>query len=378
MARVTSNGVEPTPLDSWIEFFGDLLQRTFGPGLSLAPDTQEGQLAVSLAIAYAAQDEVIAALANMHSLHHSAGRQLHDLGTQVGIDYLDATRTTAELTVGGSDGTVVPAGSLAGSDAGVLFETTEAVTIGSSGSSTVDAQCVVFGEVEVAASTLTRILSRVTGWDTVTNEDAGTTGREAETDAAFRLRYLSTIGGTLGTLEHIKAQALQLSSITRIEVTSNDTASAVTWRGLTVDANSILVSCDVDESQDDELGKIISNTKPTGIPTSGAQSVTVDGRDINFQRASEQAIAVSASISIRPEFPSNGVSQIKDALVNHVKAKGLGVDFETNELLAPFYSVIGHTVSTHALTLENGNSLGTIDADQFWALDAADVTVTVT
>lgn len=95
-----------------------------------------------------------------------------------------------------------------------------------------------FGPIPAPAGSLTEILTPVAGWQSLTNLDAGLTGREQETDAELRLRRaqsLHLIGSA--TVEAIRARLLQeVPGVTSVTIFENVT--------MTQDPITILFSAD--------------------------------------------------------------------------------------------------------------------------------------
>lgn len=78
------------------------------------------------------------------------------------------------------------------------------------------------GVVPVPLNSMTEILTPIAGWNSITNFEAGLTGRLIETDSELRLRALTSIKGLgLATVEAIRAKLLQdvlgVTSVTMFE-----------------------------------------------------------------------------------------------------------------------------------------------------------------
>lgn len=105
-----------------------------------------------------------------------------------------ATAASGEITIAGTVGTVIPAGSLfatasVNDDPSVDYATTDAVTIPDTGSVTVTVRCTQTGIIgNTGAGTIVLVASKLTGITSVTNADAITGGTETETDDSLRQR----------------------------------------------------------------------------------------------------------------------------------------------------------------------------------------------
>ena len=82
-----------------------------------------------------------------------------------------------------------------------------------------------FGAIPAPQGSLTQIVTPVTGWNTITNFEAGITGREQETDAELRLRRLKSLRiAGYATVESIRSRILQeVSGVTAVEIFENVT-----------------------------------------------------------------------------------------------------------------------------------------------------------
>ena len=82
-----------------------------------------------------------------------------------------------------------------------------------------------FGVIPAPANSMTEILTQIAGWDSITNPQAGVTGRNIETDAELRLRRASSlrVQGT-ATVEAIRARLLQdVPNVTSVTISENVT-----------------------------------------------------------------------------------------------------------------------------------------------------------
>ncbi|MEO8894041.1 MAG: baseplate J/gp47 family protein [Coleofasciculaceae cyanobacterium] len=107
-----------------------------------------------------------------------------------------------------------------------------------------------YGPIAVPANSLTEILTPIAGWQSLTNFQAGITGRNIETDTELRIRRTRSlkISGS-ATLESIKSRILQdVAGVTSVfmfeNVTMTQDPSTVTFSQDFVSGNIINVSVD--------------------------------------------------------------------------------------------------------------------------------------
>jgi len=184
-----------------------------------------------------------------------------------------ASKSTVTATVTGTNGTVIPKGSVAKTTIGARFETMYAVTI--SGSTSVQMQAIETGPVGADAGTLTKIETAISGWSTVTNPLAATLGRDVESDAQLRSRRLDMLGTqSTGTIAAIRSRlSAQVGGLISHAVVDNPTLSAKTIKGVSIAAKSIAVFTAGGASAD--IARTIYNATPAGVPTVGATTVNV-------------------------------------------------------------------------------------------------------
>ena len=89
MAQVTSEGIEPTTLQGYIDALEAAFRTALGSDLDLAPETPQSQLIGTLALTLAEVDEAVVAVANGMARSRALGVQLDDLGSLLGIPRLD-------------------------------------------------------------------------------------------------------------------------------------------------------------------------------------------------------------------------------------------------------------------------------------------------
>ena len=113
-----------------------------------------------------------------------------------GITRRAATAAIGQITITGTAGAVIPAGSLfstasVNGEPSVDYKTTAAATIPSGGSITVDIQCTQSGIVgNTAANTIVLVGSRINGVSAVTNANATSGGTEEESDESLSERIV--------------------------------------------------------------------------------------------------------------------------------------------------------------------------------------------
>ena len=380
MAIISDQGITATTRNDYLTLLNTQFRAALGSDLDLSTPTPQGQLIGVLAETFSDIDQAIVATANGFALSAATGRQLDDLASLFGLRRSGATRSEVTATLSGVAGTAIPSGSLAATTAGITFATTQAATIGAGGSVDVLMRASDAGELAAVAGTLTRVLTRISGWDSVTNAANATLGREVETDSALRGRYRAILGRNARTsLSALESSIADTDGVTAYRVTQNNTAINVTVQNIAIEANSILAI--VEGGTDAAVASTIAGAKALGVGTSGDQSAVVQGNTIRFRRPEEIPIRVTLQTNTRGNFQANGIQQITATLINYISDLSIGYGLGANELYAPAYRIPNHTISSIVVARKSGSegvATADIDLDQKLTLATGDVTITVT
>ena len=373
MATVDRTGITPRDLSGYVTLLGERFRTAFGQDLSLDPETPQGQIIGIMALSLAEEDEGLVAIANSVDPRRAVGVAQEGIGALLDIGKKGSSKSTVTATLGGLAGTAIPAGSRTATTEGKEFITDADATI-PTGSTTVDVAMTAAqaGPVPADAGTLTRVVSLVSGWDTITNAAGAVLGALEETDEAYRARQRQLIGKTSLTQAVSLRAAIIEAGATRAIVHENDTTATVTTQGLDISANSIM--CIVLGGVNADIAEAIGNTKGLGVGTSG--STLVSG--IRFQRVTETPIIVNVTLDTDSTFLSDGLATIRDGLAAAATQWGIGATVVVSRLYTPINVVSGHTVTALTVTLANGSSLpGTPDLDVLYTLTRANVAITI-
>jgi len=379
MATINDTGIAPRDLTGYVELLEQLFRDTFGETINLDTETPQGQLIGILALVLAETDELGVYVANGLSPDTAAGRQLDDIGSLFGITRIAGERSSATVTLGGTQGTIIPAGSRVKTLENAIFASTADAVIPSGG--TVDQlfRSVEVGAIQAGAAALTEIVDVVSGWTSATNAAAAEVGRAVETDSGYRERYRGEVAiHARDALEAIRARILDVSGVTRCIVRDNATAAAVTVQGIQIPARSVMAIMDGGASQD--IASAIAATKPVGIATAGNVTVQVEvapgtNQAIRFRRVTRVPLAVTVGFRIDDAFPPTGVAQMRTNLLEYLDAFEIGQAVDERRILTPLQAVPGHMINSITVTLEDGGALRAPELDELFTLASADVTL---
>ena len=397
MARIDRNGIVPTDLTGYVEKVEGALKGALGEDLNLNSETPQGQLAGLLALVCAEIEELAVHVASGLNLFTSSGKQIDDYGTLLNVPRIEGERSSVSVTLTGTSGIQIPEGSKAKtSDNGALFALIADVSIGATGSATGTMKSVELGPIPADVGKLTTIVDAVSGWTAVTNSAAAILGKGVEKDAEYCRRYINEVGTHASeSLEALKARVLQVEGVKDCLVRDNSTSSATTVQSISIPAKSVLTI--VDGGTDADVAKTISDVKPAGIPTTGTTTVQVPHSEgfnisISFTKVSELAIKVSITTALKTGFPGNGLSLIRQRVVDWIKGEwqassndfdisglSIGESLDEIRLYSPINSVPGHTISSVTVQKKSDSTSlpATLNLNQIITLDADDITFTV-
>jgi len=199
---------------------------------------------------------------------------------------------------------------------------------------------------DAAPGDLNTIVTLVDGWQAVTNLQAGSVGREQETDAQLRARYQNGVFRLgAGTLPSIGPNLLNdVSGIADIRVFANNTD--------TVDADGRVphsIHVVVDGGVDEDIAMAIYTYKGGGIDTNGdvvkVLSTDEGQQTIKFDRPTKIYVWVQAQITLLPPteqaFPADGFEQIARAINTVGQAHGIGQDVRLQRFFCEIYKTPG-------------------------------------
>lgn len=365
----------------------------FGADLDVSPETPQGVLIVAETLA---RDRVVrnnAALANQINPNLAGGVFLDAIWGLTGGQRVAATPSIVrDVILTGVPGTIVPAGSLASvGEEGPQFALLSTVIL-TSGSATGTFQSVDLGSIPAPVSELTRIVSGVLGWETVSNPFPAEIGRDEESDIAARIRRRQTLAAQAITLpEAIMSGIYTIEGVRSAVFRENVTNAPITIEGVTLAPHSVFVC--VDGGTDQNVAAMLLRKKSIGAGWNG--STTVDVTDpftgqvyeVSFSRPDPVPVFVRVTVRGGTTF-SDVPALVRQAMIDY--ALGLqegevgfvvGNDVSAFELasavnrVTPTIHVQSVTLSTDGTTFSS-NAVP-ISIEQIATLLAGDIAVTV-
>lgn len=170
--------------DQWI----DALLEEGKPLLNTRPETPAGQLIDAQTALVAEKDNEILAIAAALNPETSEGIWLDALVKWFGIRRMDARPSIVTCLCRGTNGTVIPRGSIVSTKDGTKLVSPRAGTIGDLGVVEIDFYALEMGPIEFMPGTVNAIVTVIPGWDTVINPQRARLGSFRETDSALATR----------------------------------------------------------------------------------------------------------------------------------------------------------------------------------------------
>lgn len=300
-------------------------QEAFGGSLNESLATAQGQLVTSDTAVIGATNDQFLNIVNQIDPANADGTMQDALGRIYDLTRIAATSTLVTATCTGASGTVIPLGALARATDGTIYQSTGSVTISSTGTAQLEFQAVTTGPIACPAGALNTIYRVIPGWDSITNASDGVAGRNVETRAEFETRRQATIAANSnGMLQSVRGKVLNATGVVDCYAYENDTASPVTYRGVSVAAKSIYICAY--GGTDADVAQAIYSKKMPGCGYTGSTTVAVEDRsegytapyptyNVSFQRPTSTPLYFAVSIANNGIVPADAALQIQNAII---------------------------------------------------------------
>lgn len=205
------------------------------------------------------------------------------------------------------------------------------------------------------------------------------TGNQGETAAQFRQRRNRSMAvPSQGFEESIQAQMLSLANVTQCKVYNN--REDTTEDGML--PHSVWVV--VEGGASDDIGRVIYNNLPPGIPMNGTQSVTItkqngDTETIMYDLPTAVPLYIKATIQSFDAVPDT--DYIKNQLAS-VLSYEIGEMANTADITTELKTILSTGATTYDVLISDDNNTWVEYAtptglDEFWSVASANITLTV-
>lgn len=382
MAEITSTGFIAKTQN---EYFNDELNlyTDIDPEWNLDPSSPDGLKAAHDAEIFGNLDEIAQRAYDSKDPNKAQGVELDDICALTGTIRSLGTPSNVALTLSGVAGTVILQGKLVASvydDSQWSIDST--VIIGVGGTVAATATCTVNGATQADIGTITRIVSTIGGWQTVTNPSVATIGTNVQNASSLRLERAKSVSRPgSNQVDNMLGEIFAVDGVRRAVVLENDT-KIDNFYGNGLPANS--TASIVDGGLDSEIAIAIFRKKNPGtLLFASGTPVTVLGvydlypsnnRDITFSRPIYVDMIVVVTIQSDNTLPLDTSDQIKQAIIDYsagelvaaecgfnVLGFDIGEDVPVSRIGTPVNQVIGKYGNSYisALTV-NTLSFGSI------------------
>ena len=319
MAGLDLTGFDPKGLSDIKTELGNAIKAQYGPNTRVNAQSFIGQLVGIFSEQFSELWAEAEKVYSTSSLSGASGSALDDLVALANITRQAATKSTVALNLVGTAATLVPAGrEVSDQDSGTVWVIDADVTL-TGGTDAATATAKNTGPVRALAGTITTIDTAVAGWSTVTNPTDADLGQDQETDAALRTRFqLSFFVAKSGVLGSLYGQLIRLDGVTDLNILEN-TSDDPDTNGLPGHSFEVVIQGGTAQ----EIVDTIGSGKGLAIETFGSSSGTFTnalgaGITINYTRPTSVDIYITVEYTgISGQFPNDGKTQIRDAILAH-------------------------------------------------------------
>lgn len=373
------------------------INSAMGSGGSQSLSSPQGQISQSDTEIIAQAYDKLLCLFNQMNPDYSTGRFQDGIGRIYFMDRISAQGTVVTAQCIGLVGTVIPAGSTAIDVNGYIYATTDASTIGSSGTVDVQFTCQTTGQVACGSGELNQIYRAVSGWDSVNNATAGVVGVDVERRIAFETRRKQSVARNSRNQDgSILAALLATTNVLDAYVWSNRTASAVTKGATSVSVAAHSVWICVYGGADADVAEAIFNTYNPGCNFNGSTTYTVyDNTNyeapypeyvMQWQKATTTPVYFKVTLDSSLNPPSDITSQVQTMVqtvfngsYDGIAKARIGATINAGKYYAPVISISPDSVGILSLEVSlDGVTFTpsvTMGIDQVPTIQASDITV---
>jgi len=386
---ITADGFVDKPIETILEEIETAQKAEFGDEFDVSAQSPAGQLNGIFATHIREAWEVMQAIYTAWDPDANTGEAQTQIAALSGTVRAAATKSTVTATVNLDAGVTLAAGAIASVTGAPTsrFVTTADATNGGGAPANVDVamEAETAGIVVASAGTLTVIETPQTGWNSVTNAADATLGTEVESDEDLRTRRETELRRAgAAAVDAIAADISAVDDVTNVTVFEN-TTDVTDGDGVPPHAIEAVVL----GGAANDIAQAIWDSVAGGIERHGGTSGTAvddDGNNqtVEFTRPTEKRIHVIVEGTKDADYPADGDTQIKNAIVAWGDALGTGTDVIQSLMYALVTGISGVTDVTKLwISIDPvhppvaGVNL-TIGARELSTWDTTDIDVTMT
>ena len=335
---------------------------TYSPSYDRSDESPDGQMTDIFSFLISEVWSELALIYDSYNPQVASGQALRNIGLITGILPGIAERSSGRITTAGTEGALVPSGTLLADAEGNEFYT----IIDSIVPTEVQFVASVPGPIPVPAGTVTEIVTPVDGLDSITQLSDGAIGTLAQTETFYRnTRNKTVLRNTVGVQENMQARLFELG-IEQVTILHNDNAPGGSNLADGTPPQSIHVTIgEFSGVTDEDIGLTILATKGLGTSTylSGTgtpvvvQDMHTQDHTINFSKAVEVPVFITANISfLDPDEIAGAKENIEQSLADYINLQLAGEDVSISRL----YGVITPWAKAQVNSIAIGRDFGSV------------------
>ncbi len=212
----------------------------YGEDFVTTPTSAQGQIVTAMAMVKSEVAKNSAGLLNLINPNMAGGVALDSIWALTGGKRVPLEYSTAIISCTGVAGTPILKDSEVEDDQGNIYKTTQQVTLVESAASLVWVKAVEPGPIQSAANTITKIKTKILGWDTATNPDAAIPGSFEQSDPSARTERNQTLAlQSVKTMEAIFSRVRAVAGVNSLSARQNFEPTEQVIEGITIAANSV-------------------------------------------------------------------------------------------------------------------------------------------
>lgn len=390
--EITEQGVIAPPTSEVVSGFWDIFINAFGGDLNTAMNTPQGQLVTSLSAMTQDERNQIIKLMSMIDPRYSTGVYQDAIAYIYFLTRKKAIPSIASIEFTGLSSSAIPKGFLLVDENNNQWKTSNAYTIGISGTVTGFVESVAIGEISASPNTINRIVVALSGLDRVNNPSAAIIGTNEESPQDFELRRSESVSANSTLVDSaVRGAIADMPDVLDVWVQSNNSSTATTFgkTNYPVERNSILVS--VVGGDDYEVAWNILVKAGTGCGFNGNTTITVYDNDsypvtppsyeIKFLRPTLTNVHFKLTIEDISKMSYQNELTIKSTLLNALKTgvtkARIAQVLRAVQYVAPIANAVNLSIISLEVSLDGSVWLDFLEfgVDQFPTSDESLITV---
>lgn len=248
------------------------------------------------------------------------------------------------------------------------------------GSYTLNFRAAQLGAIEALPNTINVMETIIAGVASVNNPATNyITGNQGESSSAFRLRRAQSMAApSQGFDESLQSQLNGLDTVTQVKVYDNRTDTEVNG----IPAHTVWVV--VQGGQPDEIGRVIYNNVPPGIPMKGTQSVVIPKQNGDIQTVYYD-IPSAVPLYIRMTIKNFGTTPLDTDYIKEQLAQStynIGETATSAQISTDVGDIIGDTGTPYNITISTDNTdwveyATPTGLDEYFTISTANINITV-